>query len=124
MGNAQAVGFGPAEYSERFPSQWDPSGIGLYARAWVPGTRVEAYFGPVQSELFLEDRDAPDRASAWAEAQLEVLEVLRERARIKQANAVIGVELVLDPFARCPRSGASGLYLCAVGTAAMLHPLL
>jgi hypothetical protein len=101
----------------------DASKIELYARAWVPGTRVEAYFGPVSSEMFLEDEDGPNRCAAWTEAQLEVLDLLCERARLKHANAVIGFEMVLDPFARCPRSGARGLYVYAVGTAAKLEPI-
>jgi len=99
----------------------EPQRVELHARAWVPGTRVEAYFGPVSAEIFLKDCEVQDRCSAWSAAQTELLERLRDRAFAKRANAVIGLEMILDPFARCPRSGASGLYLLAVGTAAKLE---
>jgi uncharacterized protein YbjQ (UPF0145 family) len=98
----------------------DPE-VELYAGAWVPGTRAEAYFGPISSEIFLRDAEVMDRVGEWTEAQLDLLELLRERARLKHANAVIGVEMNLDPFARCPRSGAIGLHLYAMGTAARLE---
>jgi hypothetical protein len=97
--------------------------IELYACAWVPGTRVNAYFGPVSSEIFLRDSEVQDRGNEWSAAQCELLDKLRNHARVKRANAVIGLEMSLDPFARCPRTGARGLYLYAVGTAAKLEPL-
>ena len=105
------------------PDELD-EGIELYACAWVPGTRVHAYFGPVSAEIFLRDSDVKDRCSEWVAAQSQLLEKLRNHARVKRANAVIGLEMSLDPFARCPRSGASGLHLYAVGTAAKLEALV
>ena len=38
-------------------------------------------------------------------------------------NAVVGLEVTLDPFARKEETDASGLRLHAVGTAAKLEPL-
>lgn len=95
--------------------------VELYSCAWVPGTRVQAYLGPISSEIFLRDSEVTDRSAEWAQAQWRVLELLRRRARVKRANAVIGIEMSLDPFACCARSGASGLHLHAVGTAANLE---
>jgi uncharacterized protein YbjQ (UPF0145 family) len=118
-----------APAAAEWPVEWFRSDelaeeIELYACAWVPGTRVHAYFGPVSAEIFLHDSDVKDRSSEWVAAQSELLDKLRNHARVKRANAVIGLEMSLDPFARCPRSGASGLHLYAVGTAAKLEALV
>jgi uncharacterized protein YbjQ (UPF0145 family) len=109
------------------PFTWTPTEdetqgeVELYTCAWVPGAQVRAYFGPISSEIFLRDAEVIDRGREWAEAQWRVLEVLRHRARVKHANAVIGLELSLDPFARHGRHGGTGLYVHAVGTAARLE---
>ena len=97
--------------------------VELYTSPWVSGTRAAAYFGPISSELFLQDDQVEDRSSAWTKAERELLESLRDKARLLGANAVVGLEVTLDPFARCPRSDATGLRLHAVGTAAKLEPL-
>jgi hypothetical protein len=52
---------------------------------WVSGTRAAACFGPISSELFLQDDPMDDRSAAWT----------------------------IDPFARTPESEASGLRLHA-----------
>ena len=64
-----------------------------------------------------------DRSAAWTKAERELLESLRDKARSLGANAVVGLEVTLDPFAKCPKTEASGLRLHAVGTAAKLEPL-
>lgn len=97
--------------------------VELYTSPWVSGTRAAAYFGPISSELFLEDDTVEDRSEAWAKAERELLESLRDKARSLGANAVVGLEVTLDPFARSPESNATGLRLHAVGTAAKLEPL-
>ena len=97
--------------------------VELYTSPWVSGTRAAAYFGPISSELFLQDDQVEDRSSAWTKAERELLESLRDKARLLGANAVVGLEVTLDPFARATDSEATGLRLHAVGTAAKLEPL-
>ena len=97
--------------------------VELYTSPWVSGTRAAAYFGPISSELFLEDESVEDRGEAWSKAERELLEALRDKARSLGANAVVGLEVTLDPFARHPETEATGLRLHAVGTAAKLEPL-
>jgi uncharacterized protein YbjQ (UPF0145 family) len=97
--------------------------VELYTSPWVSGTRAAAYFGPISSELFLEDDSVEDRTEAWSKAERELLESLRDKARSLGANAVVGLEVTLDPFARAPETEKTGLRLHAVGTAAKLEPL-
>ncbi len=97
--------------------------VELYTSPWVSGTRAAAYFGPISSELFLEDASVEDRSAAWTKAERELLESLRDKARGLGANAVVGLEVTLDPFARCAETDATGLRLHAVGTAAKLEAL-
>ena len=52
-----------------------------------------------------------------------LLESLRDKARTLGANAVVGLEVTLDPFARNSENDATGLRLHAIGTAAKLEPL-
>lgn len=104
-------------------SQPDPDEVELYTSPWVSGTRAAAYFGPISSELFLEDDSVDDRVEAWTRAERELLESLREKARSLGANAVVGLEVTLDPFAQAEEQEKTGLRLHAVGTAAKLEPL-
>jgi hypothetical protein len=97
--------------------------VELYTSPWVSGTRAAAYFGPISSELFLEDDPETDRSDAWSKAERELLESLRDKARTLGANAVVGLEVTLDPFAQAKDSDRKGLRLYAVGTAAKLEPL-
>lgn len=97
--------------------------VALYTSPWVSGTRAAAYFGPISAELFLEDDTVEDRPAAWEKAERELLEGLRDKARGLGANAVVGLEVTLDPFARQSDEGPTGLRLHAVGTAARLEPL-
>ncbi len=97
--------------------------VELYTSPWVSGTRAAAYFGPISSELFLEDDSVEDRVEAWTRAERELLESLREKARSLGANAVVGLEVTLDPFAQAEEKDVTGLRLHAVGTAAKLEPL-
>jgi uncharacterized protein YbjQ (UPF0145 family) len=96
--------------------------VELYTSPWVSGTRAAAYFGPISTELFLEDKTVDDRSEAWSKAERELLESLRDKARALGANAVVGLEVTLDPFALSEK-GTTGLRLHAVGTAAKLEPL-
>ena len=104
------------------PVQLDQD-VELYTSPWVSGTRAAAYFGPISSELFLLDDSVKDRSEAWSKAERELLESLRDKARSLGANAVVGLEVTLDPFARSADGASTGLRLHAVGTAAKLEPL-
>jgi uncharacterized protein YbjQ (UPF0145 family) len=97
--------------------------VELYTSPWVSGTRAVGYFGPISSSLFLADASVEDRSEAWEKAELELLESLRDKARATGANAVVGLEVTLDPFAVGEATGLTGLRLHAVGTAAKLEPL-
>ena len=97
--------------------------VELYTSPWVSGTRAAAYFGPISSELFLPDDSVEDRSAAWTKAERELLESLRDKARTLGANAVVGLEVTLDPFAELAETTSTGLRLHAVGTAAKLEPL-
>jgi uncharacterized protein YbjQ (UPF0145 family) len=103
-------------------SQAPGEDVELYTSPWVSGTRAAAYFGPISTELFLEDKAVDDRSEAWSKAERELLESLRDKARGLGANAVVGLEVTLDPFA-ISENGTTGLRLHAVGTAAKLEPL-
>ena len=70
--------------------------VELYTSPWVSGTRAAAYFGPISSELFLQDDQVEDRSSAWTKAERELLESLRDKARLLGANAVVLAMLVLS----------------------------
>lgn len=97
--------------------------VDLYTSPWVSGTRAAAYFGPISSEMFLPDDPDADRSDAWTKAEHELLTSLRDKARTLGANAVVGLEVTLDPFAESRKTGDKGLRLSAVGTAAKLEPL-
>jgi uncharacterized protein YbjQ (UPF0145 family) len=99
----------------------DDPDVQLYTNAWVSGTRVQVYLGPVLAEIFVRDEDVKNRDCDWVDAQCELLEQLKSRARVKSANAVVGVELNFDPFATCPGDGRPALHLHAAGTAAKLE---
>ena len=106
------------------PDEESPdSDVELYTSPWVSGTRAAAYFGPISSELFLPDDSLEDRTAAWTRAERELLESLRDKARTLGANAVVGLEVTLDPFAHDEDKDGTGLRLHAVGTAAKLEPL-
>lgn len=96
--------------------------VELYTSPWVSGTRAAAYFGPVSVELYVPDSEVTDRMASWMKAEAELLASLRDRAWQLGANAVVGLEVLLDPFASHRELGP-GLRLHAVGTAARLEPL-
>jgi len=90
-------------------------GVELYTSPWVGGTKAAVYFGPIISEIFIPDEED------WTNATARLYESLREKARLLGANAVVGIESSVDPFAT--RDGVSGLLYRAGGTAAVLEPL-
>jgi hypothetical protein len=94
--------------------------IELHTSPWVSGTRSAVYFGTVTSEFFLEG-SLVDDCTALTQAEHELLESLGDKARSLGANAVLALEMTLDPFARS-EVGGSGTRLQALGTAVRLEP--
>lgn len=94
--------------------------VELYPDPWVPGTRARKQLGPISSEIFVDDCE-PAHAFDWIKAQFEVLERLRDTARVLCANAVVSLEITLDPFACTDDGERSGVRLSAQGTAVTLE---
>ena len=90
--------------------------VELFWSPWVSGTRSVTYLGPIRSVLFLESGLDHDRSGAWSKAERELLESIRDRARAVGANAVVGLEVTVDPFARSD-AGVKGIRCSAAGTA-------
>ncbi len=96
--------------------------IELYQAPWVTGTRAKTHFGPISAEIFVDDKE-PARRSAWMKGLLELLERLRNKARVLCANAVVNLEITLDPFAYSNDGARPGVRLSAQGTAVILESL-
>ena len=78
---------------------------------WVSGTRSDAYWGPFAVELII--------PHAEMEFGLDrLLAMLRESVAAKGMNALVGLEIHIDPFVD---NGACRLE--AVGTGALLSPI-
>ena len=71
--------------------------VELYTSPWVSGTRAAAYFGPISSELFLEDSSVEDRSEAWSKAERELLESLRDKARSLEAIVLCETSGIPEP---------------------------
>ena len=95
--------------------------VEIYLTPWVSGTRSVVQFGPIRSELFL-DNSLVEDPMGLGKAEDELLESLRDRARKMGGNAVVGLAITLDPFGRSS-TGESGMWLRGVGTAVRLDPL-
>jgi hypothetical protein len=96
----------------------------LYTSPWVDGARAVAYFGPISYEIFLPDDKVVNRSLAWFSAVENLLQNLHDKAKGIGANAVVRVEITLDPFGNdSVYHEKTGLKLHVVGTAAKLEPL-
>lgn len=117
-----------SECGETAPGTREP--LDLYTSNWVTGTRAAAYFGPISTTLFVGDAPRwgrPDFRAVGRRVQrgraiLKLLDRLRAKASTRGANAVVAVEVTLDPFARSPETQGPGMRLHVVGTAARLEP--
>ena len=104
----------------------------------IEGKRITEYHGIVTGEAIMganiiKDflagvRDIVGGRSASYEKELHrareiALKELEVEAVRVGANAVVGLEVTLDPFAKAADTEATGLRLHAVGTAAKLEPL-
>jgi len=93
--------------------------IKIYTSPWVSGTRAAAYFGPVSHELSrVRPPGKKQREKAMLEGFVEILTGLRVIVLDMGGNAIVGLELQVDPF----MSGDS-IYWIATGTAAKLELL-
>lgn len=105
--------------TEPEPVEWD--GVALFTSPWVSGLKAASYFGPISVELWADDGVESEREAAWVKAEAKLLEKLREKAFQLGANAVVGLDITLNPFAVHSVTNVPGLYLHAVGTAAKLE---
>ena len=101
------------------PVEWD--GVALFTSPWVSGLSAKAYFGPISVELWIDDGVESEREALWVSAEARLLENLREKAFKLGANAVVGVDITLNPFAVHKTTNTPCLYLHVVGTAAKLE---
>lgn len=91
-----------------------PAEVAIYTSPWVSGSRAARYFGPV-SEEYRAKRGQP----LDVEVSLGVLiGLLRETVYAVGGNAVVGLELTVDPYDRL------GALWTGVGTGALLVPAL
>lgn len=90
--------------------KYDPDDIHFYTSPWVTGTRAAQYFGPLSS---ITDYEKPTQID---EALERVLKNLAESCCALGGNALVGIELTINPFADPPT-------VHVVGTAAELVPL-
>lgn len=88
-----------------------PATIEIYTAPWVQG-RYTHYMGPISTMAFIHGTDQQD----WSDGEIKTLEALAKIARSMQANAILGIEIVMDPFAM--EHGKRGLRISMAGTAA------
>ena len=86
----------------------DPKDVSVYSSPWITGTRATAYYGPLSSNSFF--------ATDWDTTITAGFDDIRKAAAILGANAIVGTEIHIDPFADPPT-------LQIIGTAAELVPL-
>lgn len=72
--------------------------VGLFSSPWITGTKTEAHYGMVEAVLFVPDSAIPLDLRVEA-AEAAVLEDIQAKAADLGANAVVGIELVVNAFA-------------------------
>lgn len=87
-------------------------GVLFSTSPWVRGMRSAAFYGPVSAELLVSAED-------FGDAESELLAALGAKALRLRANACVGLEVTIDPWA----ADGTRVWLHAVGTAAKLEPL-
>lgn len=100
-----------------------PDDVSLWTTPWVSGTRAAAYFGPVNVEVFsASPKSSKNNTRRLNGAMSKLLRNLQDKAYKLEANAVVGIEVTIDPFAE--EKGKDGVRFNVIGTAARLEPLL
>ncbi len=74
-------------------------------------------------DLFVSDDIQGDRFKLWEGAEVMALTSLQELAFALGANAVVGLDISMNPFTKAEPDGEIGLALQVVGTAARLEDL-
>ncbi len=93
--------------------------IKIYTSPWVSGTRAAAYFGPVSHEFSrVRPPGKKQREKFMLDSFVEILTGLRVIVLDMGGNAIVGLELQVDPFIR-----GNGISWVATGTAAKLEAL-
>lgn len=93
--------------------------VGLFASPWVKGFKAIGYFGPLHVHIWLPYEFILDQQKAWTWSLRHVLELLAVHTENIGGNAVVGLEITVDPFH--VRDGVKGLRLDAIGTSARLE---
>jgi hypothetical protein len=87
-----------------------PEDVLLSVDPWVSGMRSEGWgISPVREEM----QSAPGQEGECFE---KLVETMREKAASQGFNAIVGVEFVMDPFAK------GGCHMQGVGTMGLLRP--
>ncbi len=94
----------------------DPDDVVVTTQAWISGTRVLGYYGPVALNGFIVYRRGTLVLSRGMD---ECHRRMQRKAASLGANAILGFELHFDPFAT--RLKREGLGWKAVGTAARVE---
>lgn len=81
---------------------YEHEGVVVFLATWVQGFRACGYFGVVRSEI---------RGGTWLDLEACLRDLCEQAAKLS-ANAVVGLDATLDPFAR---------EIVTTGTAAMLE---
>ena len=98
-----------------------PEEVSLYTSPWVSGTRAAAYFGPLNVELFSPNpKDQKNNERRLNRYMQKLVKGLQDKAYKLGANAVVGLEITIDPFAE--EGNKKGVRFLVVGTAAKLEP--
>jgi uncharacterized protein YbjQ (UPF0145 family) len=95
--------------------------VDLYESPWVSGMRAASYYPATMAEIFLLDSEVIDREAEWTEAEINLLDLMRSKAESLGCNAVVGMDIMMDPFAET--EAGCGLRLRAVGTPVVLESL-
>jgi len=96
-----------------------PDEVGLYTSPWVSSTRALDYYGPIRVDVFLEHDRELGYELTYPKAQRELFAAIKQKAYSLGGNAVVGVEVQMNPF-HVSDTGAVGLQLIAIGTVANL----
>ena len=97
--------------------------VRLFTNPWVSDTVAEAYYGPVKVEMFLPDlldkkEDLRTRKARWTQLKLNLRHAVKEEVRRLGGNALVGMEVSVDPFSQM--NDQPGVLMTAVGTATKL----
>jgi hypothetical protein len=85
--------------------------VTLHSSPWITGTRAQSYLGPITTT------HRGITTETFARRLTAAYKTLERKAAKLGANAVVGVETIIDPWAD------KGIQIRIVGVAAKLEPL-